>query len=264
VIKTISRVFAEDEAARLIAEGELAAAFRHPNTCVISDKGELPDGRPYLVMERLIGQTLRDRLLEGAIDIGPAIDVITQVLSVLAIAHQAGVVHRDIKPANIFLATVLGRPPLVKVLDFGVAKIPDRAITRSGALVGTPAYMAPEQVQGDAVDGRTDVYAAAAVLYEMIAGVRPFKSEGARATLIAITKGAAPKLAEIRPAVSRSLSDVIARGMHVDRAQRWPSAVDFLEQLARVRSPAEAWNYPTQPHPVAPLEAEEEQTRRND
>ena len=169
---------------RFQQEARAAGAIGHPNICEVYDLGLLDDGSPYLVMEKLIGTTLADRISrEGGLPFDEIADVMIQVLSGLIAAHDKGIVHRDIKPENIFLARRVGCPPIVKILDFGVSKMMPQFqggdeqldLTRTGMVMGTPYYMSPEQARGERnLDGRVDVYACGVMMYEAIVGKRPF------------------------------------------------------------------------------------------
>ncbi|HEU4533914.1 MAG TPA: serine/threonine-protein kinase, partial [Polyangiaceae bacterium] len=172
-----------EERRRLLREAQAASAVEHPNVVRVLDAFEA-DGAPALVMDLLTGESLAQRLArEGRLSLGEAAVVLRPVVAAVAAAHRAGVVHRDLKPANVFLAAGSGGGPDVRVLDFGVAKLLERpggdahsgSLTRTGEVVGTPFYMSPEQFYGEPdVDPRADVWALGVVLYECLAGRRPF------------------------------------------------------------------------------------------
>ena len=175
------------------ARGAFAAGRTdHPNGVTVSDFGTHDDGTLYRVMELGRGTSLGDLLdREGRLPIRRALHIIRHVLRGLAHAHAAGIVHRDIKPDNILLVDHAGDPDFAKILDFGIAKLLGEAeadeggdkLTQAGFTVGTPAYLSPEQAFGEEIDSRTDLYAASVVLYEMIAGVPPFRSDDTLAAL---------------------------------------------------------------------------------
>jgi serine/threonine protein kinase len=174
---------------RFNAEAELAAKLNHPNTVNIYDFGQDADGTLFIAMEYVEGKSLRAVLAaEGAMAPGRALNIVAQIASSLTDAHTHGIVHRDLKPDNVMLTERGKQRDVVRVLDFGIAKLRDdgkgveQAMTRAGDLVGTPQYMAPEQIRAEAVDGRTDVYAVGAMLYEMLTGRLPFEGP----TLMAI------------------------------------------------------------------------------
>src|SRR5215468_10827685 len=170
--------------ARLEQEARLAGSLNHPNIVAVHDVGS-HDGAPYVVTELLQGETLRERM-RGRVSTSQAIDWTIQIAEGLAAAHQRGIVHRDLKPENVFLT----RSGHVKILDFGIAKAaaavteprglleptlsPQGAMTRSGAVLGTPGYMSPEQVRGEPLDARSDIFSFGAILYELLSGRRAF------------------------------------------------------------------------------------------
>ena len=226
---------------RFQVEARTAGAIGHPNICEVYDMGMLPDGCPYLVMERLSGNTLQAKLaLEKCLAIPDAIDIMRGVLQGLAAAHEKNVVHRDIKPENIFLCT--DPVPEVKLVDFGVAKIygddgedGELNLTRTGMVMGTPYYMSAEQARGQRnLDARVDVYAAGVVLYECLAGVRPYIAPNYNALLVKIIGQDAPMLSGFRPDISIELERVVAKAMARSRKQRYQSAEDFIDALNEV------------------------------
>ena len=215
------------ERERLFREARICAGIQHDGIVRVLDSGPLPDGRAYLVMERLEGRTLACRL-EGCfwLPLEEAVPVAAQLLAALEAAHRAGVVHRDVKPDNVFL---LGRGDgaRVKLIDFGIGRDlgnPASRVTEPEVVVGTVGYMAPEQLFGDEPTVGSDVYAAGATLYEMLAGRRPHDvGEGdMRAVLHAMLHPPAP-LGELRPAVPPALADGVMRALEKRPNDRWPS-----------------------------------------
>ncbi len=167
--------------ARFLNEARASADIKHPHVIEISDFGELDDGTSYLVMEWLQGRSLADRMGAARVPVTQALHIGRQIAEALEAAHQRGVVHRDLKPDNVFLVERDGDADFVKVLDFGIAKILRGATelhTQTGAIMGTPGYMAPEQCRGEVVDPRADLYALGVILYEMLGGRLPFEAEG--------------------------------------------------------------------------------------
>ncbi len=250
----IARPAASDvsAAARLAREARAAGAVSHPNVCGVSDAGTLEDGRTFLVMERLHGETLTSCLMRtGSLDAEEAIDIALQLLSALDAAHRMGIVHRDVKPDNVFLVPRSGCSPTVKLLDFGLCRInaPELAddvnLTHAGQVVGTPEYMAPEQVYGSrAFDGRIDVYAVGVILYEMLTGRRAFSGKDVRAVVLAVLAKPPPPLRTVRPDLPLSLDRIVARAMDRERNFRYRNAgelqADLLEakhSLARASAP---------------------------
>lgn len=241
---------------RFQQEARAAGAIGHPNICEVYDLGVLDDGSPYLVMEKLVGQTLADRIAkEGGLPFEDVVETVSQVLSGLVAAHEKGIVHRDIKPENIFLARRLGCPPIIKLLDFGVSKMMpefqtgDDAfdLTRTGMVMGTPYYMSPEQARGERnLDGRVDVYACGVVMYEALAGKRPFVGANYNALLLSIINIDPRPLRELRPSTPPELAAMIDHAMAKNRADRYPSAKHFLNDLVPQR-PSRS------PRPAAPM-----------
>jgi serine/threonine-protein kinase len=231
---------------RFAREARVAAQIHHPNVCSIIDVGRLQDGRPFLVMERLWGETLRACLQRvGPLDAEVAIDFAMQMLSGLEAVHSVGVVHRDMKPDNVFLVQRNGCMPIVKLLDFGMcrgksldltAPLDDRTLTRAGTVVGTPEYMAPEQAAGKrAFDGRIDVYAVGLLLYESLSGARVFEGSDARGILISILTKRIPPLRSYRPDLPPALDRVIARALERDPGARYATVRHFQEALSAAK-----------------------------
>jgi serine/threonine protein kinase len=226
---------------RFQQEARAAGAIGHPNICEVYDLGSMEDGSPYLVMEKLVGTTLADRISrEGGLPFDEIADVMIQVLSGLIAAHDKGIVHRDIKPENIFLARRVGCPPIVKILDFGVSKMMPQFqggdeqldLTRTGMVMGTPYYMSPEQARGERnLDGRVDVYACGVMMYEAIVGKRPFLAPNYNALLLAIINTTPRPLREARPATPAALDAIVVRAMAKARDDRYPSANAFLREI---------------------------------
>src|SRR5262245_2493709 len=198
-------------------EARAAGALNHTNVLTVYDIGE-HDGAPYLVTECLDGEPLRARLVSGPLSIDASLDVALQVARGLAAAHVHGIVHRDLKPENVFLA----RDGRAKILDFGLATLLDatRPTGSSHAPFGEPArslfagtagYMAPEQIRGEPVDGRADIFALGVMLYEMLAGARPFGADSTLATLDAVLTRQPSDLMEVSPAIPPAVADVVRR-----------------------------------------------------
>jgi serine/threonine-protein kinase len=236
--------------ARLQREGRAVMAIQHPNVCSIWRLGTLESGVPYLVMERLSGETLGDRLRrQKCLGVPEAVAIFAQVLSGLAAAHAIGVLHRDVKPGNIFLLTVPGEGPRVKLLDFGLAKMirrPDNAasseeeqedhadLTAMGEVVGTAFYMSPEQVRGLDLDERVDVWGVGVTLYEALTGRRAFHSEddsdvAAVMRRIALHEPLPAKA--FRSDLSPALRDVLDRAMRKKPSDRFATVREFRDAL---------------------------------
>jgi serine/threonine protein kinase len=224
---------------RFEREARALAKLKHPHVVHITDFGVDHD-ITFIAMELLIGETLEDVLQRAPIDPLRAVGVALQTMRGVAFAHQNGIVHRDLKPANIFLRQVAGGIDVVKVLDFGLAKFlevdelsQDATLTRKGRIVGTPAYMAPEQITGVSLDVRADVYAAGVVLYEMLADQRPFSYERRSQLLRAHLFEPVPRIERIRPGlyVHPDLEKLILRALEKDPARRFTDGADMLRAL---------------------------------
>jgi eukaryotic-like serine/threonine-protein kinase len=237
----------KDSIRRFQREARAAGAIGHPNICGVIDLGTLDDGSPYIVMERLLGETLANRVAaEAGLPFEDVIDILVQVLSGLVAAHEQQIVHRDIKPENIFLTTRVGCPPLVKILDFGVSKMTgppagglrheDLALTRTGMVMGTPYYMAPEQARGERdLDARVDLYACGVILYEALTGRRPFTASNYNALLLQILSATPRPATERRPALPPAFDVVIMKAMARRREDRYATASDFQRDLLALR-----------------------------
>jgi serine/threonine protein kinase len=230
-VKLLLPELAVDDALRVRFRNEAIAAAKltHPGIVATYDTGD-DDGTAYIVMELVEGMTLR-RLLDerGRLPVHEAVDISSQVADALEHAHRQGLVHRDIKPANV-LVQADGR---AKVTDFGIAKAAGGDdLTRTGTVVGTARYLAPEQVNGHPVDGRADVYALGLILYEMLAGRAPFGGDSDMATAVARLTNAPEPIRAARPEVSRPLEDVLARSLARDPEYRYQSAQAFKDALA--------------------------------
>jgi serine/threonine protein kinase len=245
-----SQAAKKDAIRRFHQEARAAGAIGHPNICGVIDLGTLDDGSPYIVMERLLGETLADRVAaEAGLPFEDVIDILIQVLSGLVAAHQQQIVHRDIKPENIFLTERAGCPPLVKLLDFGVSKMTgvptgsarqeDLALTRTGMVMGTPYYMAPEQARGERdLDARVDLYACGVILYEALTGRRPFTASNYNALLVQIVSTTPRPASELRPALPAAFEAVISKAMARRREDRYATAAEFQRDLQALRPPS--------------------------
>ena len=227
-----------DAEKRFIREARIAGSLGHPGIVEIYDLGTLENGVPFQVMELLEGQTLAERIKhEGALPIDELLDVAEQVLGALDVAHARGVVHRDLKPENVFLAHK-GDKVVAKLLDFGISKAIDDetlSLTKTGMVVGTPYYLAPEQARGEAVDGRCDVWAMGVLLYEALTGRLPYRENNYNKLLVSIltTRPIAPR--ELRPAIPAAIEELILGAMAHDPAARFESGRAMLQGLRIAR-----------------------------
>lgn len=225
-------------AARFLNEARAAGSIGHDNICEVTDVGHAPDGSPFLVMPLLKGESL-DRLLGRGklLDIGRAADITAQVLRALEAAHGRRIVHRDLKPGNVFLMRLGDRADFVKLLDFGISKALGDAstdITRTGAVAGTPNYMAPEQARGlRQTDERVDIYATGVMLYESLTLRRPFGGESYNDVLYKILTVPFPAPRTLRPEIPPELEAVILRAMSRDPSGRFSSAAEMRAALSR-------------------------------
>lgn len=237
-VKVLHETLAEDESLlrRFRREAETVGLINHPNIVKILDCHTEPDEPAFLVMELLDGLSLRQELLrQGTLATGRTVFIATQMLAALAAVHRANVIHRDMKPENVFLTTMSGLGDIVKVLDFGVAKLLTRpsgeTLTQLGMVVGTPTYMAPEQARGAAIDPRSDLYSVAAIMYECLTGHAPYAGDNYNALLFAIQQGRPTPLSELRPELDPSLIAVIERALSTEAEARFQSAEDMAEAL---------------------------------
>ena len=245
-IKVLPKELASDpdRLRRFEQEARAAAALNHPNILAVYGFSTTEEHAPYLVTELLQGQTLRERLQQGEIPVRKAVEFALQTARGLAAAHERGIVHRDLKPENLFLT----RDGVVKILDFGLAKliaseasssqtsVATASFTEVGVVLGTAGYMSPEQVRGQVVDHRSDVFSLGAILYEMLSGKRAFEGKTAADTMSAILKEEPAELSASGRSLPPALGRVVDRCLEKDPAERFQSARDLafnLELLSR-------------------------------
>jgi serine/threonine protein kinase len=247
-IKFLPSVLAGDAAAldRFRREARAASALNHPRICTVHDIGDY-HGRPFFVMELLEGQSLNERMSGKPVPVPELVDLAVQTCDALQAAHAKGIIHRDIKPANVFLTT----SGQIKILDFGLAKLVEEshsaatrvtmteaeiiasAITRTrvGRLVGTPAYLSPEQARGEEVDARTDIFSFGLVLYEMATGRPTFRGQTSGELINAILHETPVKPSTLNPAVSSTLERIILKALGKTRNVRYQSVSELLHDL---------------------------------
>lgn len=272
-IKTLPRLFASgrDRLQRFEREARAAAAINHPNICTLYEVGE-HDSHPFLVMEFLEGATLRKRIGHKPVAPELLLDWAIQIAEGLDAAHARGIIHRDVKPANLFI-TAAGH---AKILDFGLAKLASLqadgalvgsdlttvsgiGLTTLGTVAGTPGYMSPEQVRGEELDARTDLFSLGVVLYEMATGRMPFQGKTSGALMAAILHDTPEPAWDVNPEIPPRLQEIIARAIEKDPDMRYQSAADLRAELKRLKRDLESGHS----HPsVASMPARQSKTSR--
>src|SRR5579863_6567752 len=227
-----------DHLRRFELEARAAAALNHPNIVAVYDFG-LDEGSPYIVCELLQGKTLRKRLSEEALPVGIAVEYSLQIVEGLIAAHDRRITQRDLKPENLFVTS----EGLIKILDFGIAKLqpgPEESertvedlttITRSGAVLGTVAYMAPEQLRGKPVDHRSDIFSVGAILYEMVSGRRAFRGETEVDTITAVLREDPPEIAPDQGNIPESVQLIVRHCLEKEPENRFQSSRDLAFAL---------------------------------
>ncbi|MCS7080632.1 MAG: protein kinase [Chloracidobacterium sp.] len=226
--------------ARFQREVRAAARIKHPNVVTIYDFGTLPDGRAYMVMEYITGESLRDELKRvGRLSPERAVAIMTSVCAAIHAAHQEGILHRDLKPENIMLARMRDGSEVVKVVDFGVAELHEQAaasamtkLTEHGLMVGTPHYMSPEQCRSEPLDPRSDVYSLGIILYELLTGTVPFNARTVSAVIIQQATETPRRPRDLNPDLSWALEHVVMRALEKDPARRPQTAAELAQDLS--------------------------------
>jgi serine/threonine protein kinase/HEAT repeat protein len=237
---------------RFLQEARFISRIRHINLIDIFDIGELPDKRLYYVMEKLNGRTLTQAIRGGKLPFAAIVSITNQICAGLSAAHEAGLIHRDLKPDNLFLVERTGEEPLLKIMDFGVAKVMDLSgadgkITRTGYLIGTPQYMSPEQINGVAIDKRSDIYALGVILHEMCTGTAPFRGDTLGQMLIAHLQQVLPTIdPKLRNEdVPAGIEWIIRKALAKDPNERYSSVEELSADMARLAkgepTQAQAW-----------------------
>ena len=237
-----------DRLRRFKQEARNASTLNHPNVCVIYEIGETDDGRPFIAMEHIEGVTLRQRLNEHAMKLRDVVEVAIQVADALAVAHEAGIVHRDIKPENI----IIRRDGYVKVFDFGLAKLTEQTHSHknstmstlivnssSGTVMGTAAYMSPEQARGVSVNERTDIWSLGVVLYEMVCGRPPFIGETPTDVVVAIVEKEPPSISEFVSLAPPELERIVRKALRKQTDERYQIIKEMAVDLRNLRKELE-------------------------
>jgi tRNA A-37 threonylcarbamoyl transferase component Bud32 len=227
-------------------EAKAAGLLEHPNLAAVTDSGRAADGAPYLVMEYLQGEDVSKLLRRsGPLSVSRAVDIVLQACWGLAVAHKARIVHRDLKPENLFVTEAGGGGDVVKVLDFGIAKLRSTDgsfVTSTGTAFGTAHYMSPEQARGAAeVDERTDIWSLGVVLYELLAGRKPFEGDQFLQVIHQILSVEPPTLATLRPGLPPALVAAVARAMRKDISARFENVVAFGEAIGPFAGSSRSW-----------------------
>src|SRR5262245_3234530 len=249
-IKVLPASFTQDEdrLRRFEQEALATSALNHPNILTVYDVGD-HEGTPFIVAELLEGEELREQLNEGALPVRRSVEYGRQIAAGLAAAHEKNIVHRDLKPENLFIT----RDGRVKILDFGLAKLKpsqvscvdsqaptQKKITDPGTVMGTVGYMSPEQVRGQEVDHRSDIFSFGVILYELLSGRRAFSGESVVEVMNAILKEEAPELGESNAKISRALDKIVRRCLEKRPERRFQTASDLGFALEALTTPSES------------------------
>ena len=219
--------------ARFLREAQTASKLDHPNICTVYEIDETDDGKTFIAMSHCPGIALKEKLKEKSLSTEEAVGIAVQIGEGLEEAHRQGIVHRDIKPGNIMIS----EQNKIKIVDFGLAKLRDSLhITKPGKAMGTAAYMSPEQLRGEDVDSRTDIWALGVVLYQMLSGKLPFEGEYEAAVIYSILNKEAPKLPGANEGIAAGLQRVLVCALQKDPNDRYPTTTEFLADLKSIQS----------------------------
>lgn len=227
---------------RLQREARIISSLQHPNVCDVYDFGSVIGICPYLVMERLHGETIAQRVrTKRRFSVGAVAEIISQILSALQAAHASGIVHRDLKPQNVFLVDRLGCGPLVKILDFGLAKdlSVQTSLTRAGRVVGTPEYLSPEQLTAQPASPSMDMFAIGIIMYEMLTGRHPFAASSRLEIQMRILheRPDPMNVPGMRPMIPRRIEDIVLRALEKQPQRRFANPYAMQRELRRAMLP---------------------------
>lgn len=221
----------DEEQARFLREAQAASALDHPNICTIYEAGDTDDGRTFIAMAYCDDETVKEKISKGPLELDEAIDIAIQIGEGLARAHKAGIIHRDIKPAN----AIFTKDGIVKIVDFGLAKLSGATqLTRTGSSIGTAAYMSPEQVRGDEVDHRADIWSLGVLLYEMITGQLPFQGDNETAMMYSVLNEDPESLVSLREDIPQYLDEAVTKALVKEQIDRYQSVQTMVEELRKL------------------------------
>lgn len=222
--------------ARFLSEAEAAAALTHPNICVVYEIDEA-DELSFIAMEYVEGENLAQKIRKRPLPLDEALNLVTQVADGIQAAHERGVVHRDIKPGNV----MIDAKSRAKVMDFGLAHLEEATkITRTGTIIGTPAYMSPEQVRGEKVDYRTDIWSLGVVLYEMVTGRLPFQGESGQAVALSIQNEQPEPTTALRSGIPKELDRIVSKALAKNPGERYQHVDELLVDLRSLKQQLES------------------------
>ena len=216
---------------RFIREAQSTSALDHPNICTVHEIDETEDGRIFIAMAYYGGKSLREKINQGPLPYDESVDIALQIARGLEKAHGVGILHRDIKPANVMMTS----DRVAKIVDFGLAKVLGVSTTRTMSTVGTVAYMAPEQIRGEVLDQRTDIWALGIVLYQMLTGKIPFKADNEQAVFYMVLNKKHEPVKRTRPEVPPDLEDIVNKCLEKNPARRYQQTEELVEDLSNFK-----------------------------